>query len=426
MEIKPLHFVIALLAVFAVGLYYFFSTQEAAPAAGGADLAQELFMKAASLGESANGYVYAYAEYSDGFPENYTLAYDGKLASVKVESPLSLKEVRFLGNDTVFCITFNSNETCASVENESAAKSYVASMRSRLFDYAAISAAKADTAYRLNRSLQAFSPSLRTKLLQNGKECISISYTIDYRNATLQELNRFGIGSGSPSVFDVSECIDNATGEIYEYRLDYTYQGKRHYVSRSLIRSDFAARPAIAPPQGISGGALDIAFSENAYKGELLKCYQQSGSEQEKCIALVALALRSKGLCSYAGAREDRCLVSLVPVTKDASICPLVVNPSFKDDCYIELGGAYKNSTWCDSVEDAAKKDYCLQVSSPAPYLPVQDETGNGTPGTENATPNAGGNETVGMPEGVVQIFGSLEYENATNITAGANGSGGG
>lgn len=428
MEIKPVHFVIALGALFIALLVVYpmpgpaqGQPQPAQNASQDTKAAEGVYLKALSFGEHATGYVYSYTEYSDGFPENYTISYDGQNASVEIVSALSEKSAYFLGNDTVLCVAMGGNGTCASVRGENTTAAYMASLRARLFSDDAIIAARLNAEYRINRSLQVFSPLIRTTRLPGGAECAGINYTIDYSGATLAELNRFGVGTGSPSLFHVGECIDNRTGQIYEYDYDYMLQGKRHTYGFSLVKSDFSTVPVIGAPADLSGDVLDPAYQESAYRGALVRCYQnQNGDDKDKCVATLALELRSTGLCALAGARQDRCLVSLMPYLKDPAICLGVASAEFRDDCYIELGGAFKNATWCDNVMDGTKRSYCAQVSSPvaptvAPGLPPQNTTEAAGNGTQNAS--------AALPPAVESVFKSMEQNGtAANGTANASG----
>jgi hypothetical protein len=174
-----------------------------------------------------------------------------------------------------------------------------------------------------------------------------------------------------------------------------------------LISSDFDPIVRLIRPTNLSHDAIDKLIVENSYKNELLKCYMSEGSEQEKCIALLALQLKSKKLCRYSGARTDRCLVSIVPLTKDTEICKEIKDEEFLDDCYIELAGAYKNDSWCDSVKDPDDLKKCFDVSvevTPLPPVPQIDM---------NESMNTSANETE-IPELVKEIFEEIE-KNDTN-----------
>jgi len=408
MEIKPIYIVSALLILF-VGLLLVSSWPAPKPEDKSLEAAA-IFLKAVSLGENASGYLYEYSEFNDGFPENYTLTFDGVNSAVEVTSPLSKKKVYFMQNDTVLCVTFQGIETCSSVIALNETKRYEASMKARLFDNSRIKITIDESGYKMNRSMQTFSPVIRTKILPGGKECSEISFVMDYSNITLAEMSRFGISQGSPTHFETTECINNETGVIFEYRFNYTLYGKTHESRFVLGDVDFTYKNEIIPPE-LNGSALEKIYEENAYKVALMKCYQKSTEEKEKCIAILALTLKSSDLCAYAEARRDRCLVSLIPVTGDIAICPTISAPEFKDDCFIELAGFTKNDTWCAQVLDATKNKFCLNISMPLPLSQIPDNATVEQPPANDSGP---------IPDAVRDIFDSID-RNETDIAKNAS-----
>lgn len=413
-----MHVVIVLTVIFLVGLHLFLEAQSRPSGPTGDELAKELLMDAVSLGENASSYSYSYIEYSDGFPDEFTLTSDGKTSSVEVIGPLSKKKAYFLENDTILCITFQGNESCSSVKNESVTSGYMSSLKSRLFSKGKIEKARSDLKYRTEHNMQVFSPSLKKKVYQIGDECIEISYIIDYANATLSEMQRFNVLPGSPTHFEAAACIGNQTGELYESQFNYTFMDKLHTSQFKLKDSDFDSKVSIIAPANLTGNAVETLIVENSYKNQLVQCFQKTGSEQNKCIALMALQLKSKNLCSYAGSRKDRCLVSIVPLTKDTAICPQVQNDNFKDDCYIELAGAYKNSTWCNKVLDPTKNQYCLSIVNKTTSAPPKATQNAST--TSNTTSNTSENQETELPEHIKKIFEKLE--NNTNQSSNSSG----
>jgi len=359
-----MHVVLALTILFIAAFYVYLGELNTPPEKAVQDQAMDILLKAVTLGENASSYYYSYYEYSDGYPEKYTLISDGNDSSVEVEGPLSLRKAYFLKNDTILCVTLEGNKSCSSVANESITAKYIASLKARLFSNSKIALARSDIEYRVSNGLQVFSPKMAMKELSPGYECTELGYVIDYSNATYDQMSRFGIVSGSPIRFEASACIDNTTGDIYESSFNYTYLGKQHASRFKRVGSDFESSMAVYPPSDISGDAVEAILSENSYRTDLIKCYAYSGSDQERCIAVLAGQLLDTKLCGYAGGRKDRCLVSLMPFLKNESICLQITDKDFKDDCYIELAGALKNSTWCDSVVDSVKKSQCLLASN--------------------------------------------------------------
>ena len=122
---------------------------------------------------------------------------------------------------------------------------------------------------------------------------------------------------------------------------------------------------AIGGPSS-SGDAVAVLSDEKQQQIAFAQCFTgKTGAEREKCVSDTALNLHRKDLCDYAGSRRDRCLVSLVPVTKDQTICLSLNDPSFKDDCYVELAGAYKDSSYCAQIADQTKLPECQDAAKP-------------------------------------------------------------
>jgi hypothetical protein len=412
MEIKHMHIMIALTIIFLGALYFFLDEASKPSGPTGAEIAESLHMKATALGENSTQYTYGYTEYSNGYPEDYFIMSDSNNSLIKIISPLSTKKVYLLENDTILCIELlEHNVTCQSVKNNSITEKYIEGLKTRLFSKGKIALAKSDARYRIDHNFQNFSDEIKTKTLPNNDECVEISYQIDYSNASFEEMQRFNIVPGSPMHFDITACIDNQTGEIYENKFEYIFNGKEQTYFFKLISSDFDNAPTISPPTNLSNETVDLAILESGYRIDLINCYLKSGSEQEKCIATEALKHKYKDLCSESGSRKDRCLVSIVPLTKDVEICSEITNQDFLDDCNIELAGAYKNSTYCDLVDDSTKKQFCFEISGDTQETPIEI---NNT--LENITDtNLSINDTQDIPKDVKDII--KEMENNTNST---------
>jgi hypothetical protein len=207
--------------------------------------------------------------------------------------------------------------------------------------------------------------------------CLQVSYVIDYSNLSLSDAARFSIGSDSPRIFYLSACIDNQSGVPYESTLNYTDKnGRAHDKITKVLSYKPDVTPTIVIPSNISGDAIAVLRKEREQQIKLATCHtDKAGQEREKCVADIALSLKRKDLCDLAGSRRDRCLVSIVPLTKDATICPAINDPSFRDDCYIELAGAYKDSSYCANIKDQSKAETCQEVAKVPEEPPAGNET---------------------------------------------------
>lgn len=395
------------LAIYLIGI-----APVAAPAANASTAdAEALLLKGLSFGTGQADYVYAYREVSDGYRTNYVLTKNGNDSLVMVQNPLSTKEIYFLSNDTILCTNYGGNESCASVQNEKGLANYLESLRVKFFDDAIIQNNKDDLSYLIYHGYALLNPTLAGGSV-NDHPCTEIAYVLDFGNMSVTEAARFGVSAMTPTVFNWSMCVDNSTGYIWEKSFNYTYGGMLHTFIVDMVSYN-SVPPAITAPENLSGDAITPLLNEKDQQLKMANCYTtKQGDALDECLATFALSNKRKDLCEFAGGRRDRCLVSIVPVTKDVSICPNIVSQSYKDDCYIELAGAYKNSSWCGYVQNASKTEFCMNVSAPAapgqPALPQQ----NGT---------ASQNGSMAQNSSGVDINNFLNYidrVNSTNATA--------
>jgi len=391
--------VVVLLLLLAV---YFVATQEVPETEGPEESseAMELLIKGLSFGEGHEDYVYSYVEVSDEYKTEYTLTKNGNESLIEVRNPLSIKKAYYLGNDTILCVEYPpGKESCSSVKHSEALENYMNSLHVKLLDDASIEKNKRDMEYLLAQGYVKLSPEVT-----EGEGCSEVTYRLDYSNASLADAARFGVQTNAPRVFDFVMCINNGTGYMHEMTFNWTYEGEGHYKTRTLVSFKSYSSPITAPEE-LDGNAMARLENEREQYVKLVECYtDMEGEDRNRCIATIALDTHRTDLCELAGERRDRCLVSIVPLTKDVGICPAINDPSFRDDCYIELAGAYKNSTYCDEIQNASKMDFCLDVAAPEPEA----------------------NETAGN-ETEMDILDFLEYVddadsmdgNATNQTAG-------
>jgi hypothetical protein len=333
-------------------------------------LVEGLLFKGLEFGKGKTEYVYSFSETSDDYETAYTLVRKGNVSMLEVENPLSRKEVYFLENDTILCVNYT-GYVCSSVKNVAEVANYIESLRVKFFDDARIDKDMASMRLLIDKKYVTLSPEIA-----KGSECSTLKYALDFSSLTLSEAALFGISSDSPKNFDFEMCVNNNTGYLYSKKFNYSWQGQDHE-SQIKLESFTTSAPDIEAPENVSTGAVAELKKEREQSVKLAKCFTDSeGEEREKCISLLALGLKNEELCSLAGNRKDRCLVSLIPILKDEAICPKVTDAGYKDDCYIELAWAFKDEAYCAYVMNASKSGICEQAATPPP---PKNESGGGS-----------------------------------------------
>ncbi len=393
MEYQHKLLLLAVLLV-AVALYVMATAAPQQPEQANASEAQALLLKSVGFGKGLGDYTYAYSETTNGYRNAYTIVKAGDSAFVEIGNPLSTKKIYLLPNDTILCIKYPIEESCASVQQNAEMQNYINSIRSKLFNDTNIAKNEAGLQRLLDRGYLRLDAAVEDTAV-GTTACRQVSYTTDYSNITVDDAAIYGIGADSPKIYKVTRCIEPESGLAYQITLAYSDKVNNSLTTKVLSFKKSAA--AIAPPANLSGDAVKAFRAEREKWLELTACYtDKEGDDRDKCLAGIALKLQRKDLCELAGARKDTCLLSIVPYTKDQTICLAISNSSNREDCYGVLADVYRDNSYCANIQDSAKKAKCLEVS--VPHAPAQE--GNATEGGNEtaapALPPAGQANTTG------------------------------
>ncbi|MFH0885392.1 MAG: hypothetical protein V1861_06815 [Candidatus Micrarchaeota archaeon] len=367
----------------AVALYIVFTTAPA-PGPESSEEAEALLLKSAGFGKGLTDYTYSYSDMSDGYKTTYSLIKAGDAGFIEIRNPLSTKKVYLLPNDTIFCIQYPVNESCVSVANNSEMGNYISFVQSKFFNDTNILKAESAMGELIKKGYLRVEPEITNKAVGTFA-CSQVVYIIDYSNVTVDEASRYGIGAQSPKRYSLYRCIDAEGGLAYETGLFYIDKVMEHnkLTTVSAFRMD---APAIAPPANLSGDAISIFRKEREQQVKLATCHtDKTGEEKDKCVSDIAFNLKRKDICELSMSKRDTCLLSIVSLTKDETICQAISDAGMKDSCYIELAGAYKDSTFCAKVADASKVQACQDAATPKP-APQGNETAGNVTGTAGNT----------------------------------------
>lgn len=351
--------IIAILAVAAIFLSFVKITN---PGKTSSD-AEILFFNMQTFGENFTDYSYVYNETSNNFPIVYSLYKHGNTKMIQMESHLSTKKIYFLSNNTIMCLDFLGNEECTEVKNETSLKPYLFNLNTRFFSNNVIAGQRVKMREGITKKYVFIDPTI-TKSSFNGKSCNVGKYKFDYTNISMQDMPLYGVYTGTPIRFDGKFCIDG-NGTVYYSYFNYTYNGAFHEWKRNLISiNPKYGGPVKVPKIKNSSTMLTSLFFEQKNYEKLANCYMKTdATEKNKCTAILALTIKSKKLCEYTEKRRDRCLLSITPLLLEESICTGIFDKNYKEDCYVELAGGLKKSTYCTNIANLTKKDFCLNIS---------------------------------------------------------------
>lgn len=407
----------------ATALFILFSASPP-PSPQSSEEAEALLLKSAGFGKGLETYTYSYSDVSDGYKTTYTLMKSGGAGFIEIRNPLSTKRVYLLQNDTIFCIQYPSNETCSSVANNTEMGNYVSFVQSKFFNDTNILKAESAMKELIDRGYLIAEPQITNKTV-GTVSCSQVVYVIDYSNVTVDEAARYGIGTQSPKRYSLYRCMDAESGLAYETGLSYTDKGIEHVkvTAVSAFRKDASA---ITPPSDLTGDAVGTFRKEREQQVKLATCHtDKQGEERDKCISDIAFGLKRKDICELAGSKRDTCLLSVVSLTKDSTICQAISDSATRDSCYIELAGAYKDASYCAKVMDATKAQACQDAAKETAKPTTEGNETASTGNSTSTTGNAGSNVDI---EHFLDVIDKTDAPSANataaNATSGGSASG--
>ena len=359
------------------------------------------------FGYDVDNYTYGFSENVNGYEQQFLLIKNGDDYYVKIDDQIGLKEIYFVGNQTFLCVDYAGRKECSETTNinDSRLAKYYTYLKSRFFDKQMIEKESAMFDNLFTKKYVVIKNVSDSTI--DGVKCRLVEYAIDYNNMSVSEAASYGISLDMPKHFDWEIC---QTPKLPIYKsFVYTYKGVEY--DYTLKAKELSEAREIAKPENLSEGAYSLLIDEMQAQGSLSNCFSMNTTEKEKCISKTAFEYAMPELCKLAGNQSDACIVRLVPFVKDEGLCAEVKSTDFKDDCYIEMAGATKNSSYCEKVRAEAKVEQCLEAAK------IKNETTETTTGFNNSSANTTNttNETAATNE--------TGITNESNTSGNASGS---
>lgn len=353
---------------------------------------KEIYIKSFEVGKDSENYLYEYEEDLDGYIIKTTLVKVGNIKAAYIESPLATREIYYLENDTVLCTSFENEEICSSVKNESVIQSYLKAVNMQFITNEKIEKDIRDYEYLIKQKAITFGHVSKKKI--GDKECEEVSFKIDYNNLTLEDAVRFGITQNSPTKIHGEICYDEHAKEVYEKIFTYKYMGKERTTEFTHIFSDWNFSEEISVEKNLTEGAVELLFDANEKQNEFLACLELEGIEKDKCVYSMALSYDYEKLCKYAGERADICKMNFAIANSDLGKCSLIEGKTVKDDCYLEIAAKDKDPLICERMEDKTRVPKCVELATKKDEFAIISEnktiseTIEPPENLENKTPN--------------------------------------
>ncbi|MFA6213746.1 MAG: hypothetical protein WC717_00525 [Candidatus Micrarchaeia archaeon] len=381
--------VVVIAAIVAIGFYSgFFGPAEPAQPSQTLPLATpeaRLLLASFDKGAALEGYSIKYMENDNGALTNYSIASKGGEGWVSIEDDASRMAGFFSANSTsdIICLEYDGVEKCAMAGTDEKMNEIDSSLRIWLLNSTTYEDGKDGTRALIAVGAVRLAPGISEEKV-GAFDTQKISYTLDYRNLTVQQLVSLGFSPSDAAlsiVRDVTFWIDRKTGLVAKilmkeanglgvYEREYTELsiGDVKLPGRNMTRvgagafvefytqsqEDYARREACL---SLSGDDRDLCFRNNAVEKRSWEACKAISSRQiyESCSLIVAQITKNHAICGSLEALSDECYISVVGETGNAELCRNLKNSSLAPNC---AQAAADGKRKADEAAAVAAKEY--------------------------------------------------------------------
>ncbi|MEM4272621.1 MAG: eight-cysteine-cluster domain-containing protein, partial [Candidatus Bilamarchaeaceae archaeon] len=315
-----------------------------------------------------NEYEYSFDEVSStGYNNSVFMSSKPGSSYVRREDAVFARELFLSPGSQILCFGNVNRDVCSEIPINSSFNPYAHTLASLLFTTESIQAN-----YQMNKKFVEFGAlSMKPETQEKeylGRKCTEIYYTLDYTKMTVEQIISLGIDPASAEVlsskeYNFSVCIDPETKELIYKRMDYSSQGELFYSEYFITMARWGASSMPPAPSILSDEHNLKAFFNTAKMSQQRFAECLTSNESDSCLRAEAISTANEKICAYIKDADvqDSCYVNIGLAKKDISFCSRI-SPQFLDDCYLEFAWRFMNASYCDMMASAEKKDECYSV----------------------------------------------------------------
>ncbi|HIH19596.1 TPA: hypothetical protein HA225_06530 [Candidatus Micrarchaeota archaeon] len=343
--------------------------------------AAKLLLSAFDAGAKLEEYELTYEANENGVETAYDLRSDGNASFVNVSGGFGSLRGYFGGpnQSEVVCLSYGGDDRCALVGNDSEALSVAASLKILLPDKKTFISQKTQIIKLINIGAIKLDSSIIEEPT-GAFETKKISYSLDYRSLTVDQLLSVGISPSDPSLSTISDqkvsyWVDKAGGFIVKSRATY----KETLVSNSY-ETDYTKIKLGSPevpgkPLGVVETPSFVSFYKRAEMDYQAKasCMVFEGNDRTICLKSLASEKRDWEICKMIGEKDEyeACTLIVAQGTNNAVLCEKL--DALSDDCYIAVASQTGNFDLCKKMKNSSLINSCAQAAA-AGLKKISDE----------------------------------------------------
>ncbi|MEM4366932.1 MAG: eight-cysteine-cluster domain-containing protein [Candidatus Anstonellales archaeon] len=288
-------------------------------------------------------------ENSTSMERAYQINYDGANAMVKAIYAFYTKSLYVMNGTEYVCLSYQGSYACDKQTSN---------------DLKSIIVTK-DQAERIAKEMKFLwaNKALSIKGIEETSECTKIEYVIDYTKLTTAQLREIGLSPTDSVVYIGSFrhvlCYSKDYKPVYR-ELYYALNGNQYSYKRGY---KFEEGSTVFSPAADAQKYAEVKASINNVLVQLEKCLSSPSAIQ--CIEGVAYHEDNEQICGILEDQE-RCKLRILVGKGKPSLCEGL--SALKDDCYGQYALQLGNTSLCEKISSAQKKQECISMISSRCY----------------------------------------------------------
>ncbi|MCX6771005.1 MAG: hypothetical protein NTX79_03035 [Candidatus Micrarchaeota archaeon] len=366
---------VVIVAVLAAAGYYGGFFGGAAPPAAQPNPAVPLATQEARLllasydrGAALTVYSMDYFENDNGIKTNYSIAYNGSEGYVSVQDDASGISGFFgaNGSNDIVCLEYGGVEKCAMAGTNVKMRGIAENLRTNLQNRTVYLNLKDEIRALISAGAIQLAPGIVEE--RSGQfSAQKITYTIDYRNLTIQQMISLGLPPSDSTlriVRQITYWIDRKTGLIVKSRMA-ELNGVGFY-EKDI--EGLAVGNVELPAKNMTriGSDSFLSFYTQSQQDYIqnAECQAMNGTEKETCFQSIAVNGGGWEACKRIGTLSgyEKCSVIIAQTTHNPAICRNL--SLLADDCYIAVAGETGDFELCKSVKNTGLSSNCIEAAT--------------------------------------------------------------
>jgi hypothetical protein len=362
---------VVLLLLAGAGYYFgYFGKAPPAQANPGGQASELAFLAAMDKEAQMDSAHLQYDDIENGFDIRYEIQKTPNMSWVEERGDYGSLE-GFFGQDNgtdVVCLTYLNKTKCTKASNNTNVAEIASRLKTRLPSASAANANKQLVERLIGAGAIRFSDEAADETI-GPFETKKYTYTLDYKNLTVQALISLGVSPNDQTIYSVanwtvSSWVDKKSGRLVKSETKYAQGGAPYSFSRVFSILEVPGGEPPAAPEAVITASSFSGFYQSAEEDYMKKraCLAGPPAEKNTCLKSLAVENSDVAICEMIpdDVERGRCILVVAQTTKDAALCQKA--GSMSDDCYMAVVSEIGEEELCKKLKNSSLAAKCYEA----------------------------------------------------------------